>query len=113
MRILVFEDNLMWSPRLRQTLLALGHEPVMYDRTPAELPQAEGAIVNLGSTRFDIATLVPALKSQGTHVIGHAGHKEKSLLQAGKDAGCDQILTNGQTTFKLEDALVLLRDSLS
>lgn len=105
MRVLVLEDNLMWSARLRQSLMGLGHEVVMLDRIPEELPQADVAILNLGSDKLWSAELVSALKDQGAHVVGHAGHKEKQLLAAGREEGCDQVVSNSTLTFKLADVL--------
>jgi hypothetical protein len=105
MRVLVFEDNLMWSARLKQSLTALKHEPVMLSRVPAELPLAEAAIVNLGSQSMHAQELVPKLKLAGVFVIAHAGHKEKELQQLGKDLGCDRLASNSQLTFKLADLL--------
>lgn len=115
MKILVFEDNLMWAPRLRQTLVGLGHEPVMMSKVPGEMPEAPVAIVNLSSSRMPVFDLVSRLKGEGLYVIGHAGHKETELRERGREAGCDQILSNSQTTFSLEKALdlVVLPDSSS
>ncbi len=105
MKVLVFEDNLMWSSRLIQTLRALGHEPIL--RTQPEIGdvEARAAIVNLGSSKFDNKTLIPELKSRGIHVIGHAGHKEKELMAFGKEAGCDTLATNSELTFKTQALL--------
>lgn len=107
MTVLVFEHNLLWSARLERTLRALGHTPVVLDRLPATLPAGEAAIVNLSIPGIDLDALVPRLKEQGTHVIGHAGHKEADKLDDGRVLGCDQILSNGTLTFKLEQALSL------
>jgi hypothetical protein len=105
MRILLFEDNLMWSSRLVQTLKALGHEPILLSSPPTEADGAQAAIVNLGSPKLKTAALIPMLKAMGIHVIGHAGHKEKEVLAFGKDAGCDTLATNSELTFKIEALL--------
>lgn len=93
----------MWSARLAQSLKALGHEATVLARTPEQLPQAEAAIVNLGSS--DAASLVPLLKGAGIYVIAHAGHKEKQLHELGRDLGCDRLASNSELTFKLEGLL--------
>ena len=113
MKVLVFDDNLMWAPRLKQTLTGLGHEPIMLSRVPETMPRAHVAIVNLSSSRLEVESLIRTLKDQGRYVIGHAGHKELELRDMGRAAGCDQILSNSQTTFSLEKALdlVVLPDS--
>ena len=105
MRVLVFEDNLMWSARLRQSLTALGHEAVLRTALPAEDEQADAAIVNLGSATLRPQELVPALNRLGIHVIGHAGHKEKELHSLGKEVGCSTLATNSELTFKLPGLL--------
>lgn len=107
MRVLVFEDNLLWSSRLVRSLRATGHEPVLIDRaewSPGE-GQAEVAILNLGSPVWDAAALTSELRRLGVRVVGHAGHKEKDLLELGRQAGCDTVATNSEITFKLEAVL--------
>lgn len=103
MQVLVYEDNLIWSSRLLQSLRALGHEPLLIGK-PSPL-QAPIAIVNLGSPQFQPDALVPALIALGTHVIGHAGHKEKDLLALGKSCGCETVATNSELTFKLRELI--------
>ncbi len=101
MTIILFEDNLMWSARLMQSVKGLGHEGSVVSQVPDEA--ADVAIVNLSSERF--RSLVPDLREKGIYVIGHAGHKEKELLQFGKEVGCDFLATNSQLTFKLPELL--------
>ncbi len=102
MTVLIFEDNLMWSARLVTSLRALGHEPVVMTTVPVTT-EAQAAILNLASPAFK--DLVPQLKAKGIHTIGHAGHKEKDLLELGKAAGCDRIATNSELTYKIEALL--------
>lgn len=105
MRIFVFEDNLMWSSRLLQSLKALGHEPILRTSLPESAEGALAAIVNLGSQKIPASELIRRLKALGVHVIGHAGHKEKELMEFGKDAGCDTLASNSELTFKIEGLL--------
>lgn len=105
MRVLIYEDNLMWSARLRGSVQALGHEAVVVDKMPESLPAGEVAIVNLGSDRLPATELVPRLKAAGVHVVGHAGHKERPLTQLGNDLGCDQVVSNSTITFHLAKVL--------
>ena len=94
----------MWSARLVQSLSALGHEPCVVTEVPGqEHDVAHVAILNLASTTF--ATMVPILRERGVYTIGHAGHKEKELLELGREAGCDKIATNSELTFKIETLL--------
>ncbi len=98
MRVLLLESNLFWSQRLRMGVHHLGAEPLL-NQPDAE---ADVAIVNLAEV--DPST-ISALKGRGCFVIGHAGHKEKELIERGKAAGCDRIVTNGALTHKLEQIL--------
>lgn len=100
MKVWVFDDNLMWSARIKRALEALGHEPALLDRLP-EQGDADAAIVNLGSARLPGAALVPALRDRGVYTIGHAGHKERELLDLGREAGCDRVATNSEIAHKL------------
>lgn len=105
MRILIFEDNLMWGLRLAKSATAFGHEATVLSKIPAEIPNAELAIVNLGSTTMPASELVPKLKAASLKVLAHAGHKEKELLALGKDLACDRLATNSEITNKLEQIL--------
>src|ERR1700733_6205702 len=104
MKVWIFEDNLMWSSRLVQTLKVLGHEATVLKAIP-DSESADVAILSLASPTF--SELVPALKSKGVYTIGHAGHKEKDLLKLGREAGVDKVATNSELTFKIEGLLSL------
>ena len=99
MKVLVLEDNLLWSSRLRQTLTAFGHEAIV-----ARSPQHCDVAI-LGLERKSMREDVAALKALRVFVIGHAGHKEKHLHAAGREAGCDRLATNGELTHKLPQIL--------
>ena len=101
MKILLFEDNLIWSSRLLKSLRALGHTANVAKAIPEE--GADAAIVNLGSP--GVGDLVAQLRARDISVIGHAGHKEKDLLVLGKEAGCDILASNSELTFKIESVL--------
>lgn len=105
MKVLVFEDNLIWSSRLLQSLRGLGHEPVLMRQLEDTVPAAEVAIVNLGSASMPVEALLPRLRDAGVYVIGHAGHKENPLLDRGREAGCDAVVSNSTITYKLESVL--------
>ena len=42
-------------------------------------------------------------------MIAHAGHKEKELLELGKDLEVDRLATNSELTYKLPQILEELR----
>ena len=103
MKILVYEDNLMWSSRLTKTLRAVDHEPLLRSQFPTDSEGAGAAIVNLGSASPEPTELVRRLHELGVAVIAHAGHKEKELLELGRKAEADILATNSQLTFKLPE----------
>lgn len=105
MRILIFEDNLMWGPRLMKSAQAFGHQPTLLAKVPNEIPEADLAIINLGSLSMPATELIPSLKVQGIKILAHAGHKEKDLHALGKDLGCDRLATNSEITNKLDQIL--------
>lgn len=105
MRVLVYEDNLIWSSRLVQALKGLGHEAVLI--TDSRVDSGDAAIVNLSSPRLQPRELVSSLIASGVKVVGHAGHKEKDLHEMGRAAGCLYVASNSELSFKLD--LVLER----
>ncbi len=111
MTVLILENNLMWSARLAKSVRALGFTAVVLSATPETLPPAEAAIVNLANPDFDLQKLVPILKSQGTHVIGHAGHKEKALWDEAKGLDLNQMVSHSLLTHKLDAVLAACAQS--
>ena len=103
MRILVFESNLMWGPKLRLGIEALGHEAIFLNQLLDE--SGDFAIVNLSQPKPDPRQLIADLHGKGIKVIAHAGHKEKDLLHLGREAGADFLVTNGELSAKLGNVL--------
>lgn len=104
MKVLIVEDNLMWSERLRRGAAALGHQAtVSPDGTSEAVPDL--ALVNLGLRQGNAAAIIRSLKARGVRVVGHAGHKEKDLLAAGEAAGCDRVVSNGTLAARLPEVL--------
>lgn len=109
MKVLVLESNLLWSSRLRKTLTAAGHDATVSDTLP-ENAAPDVAIVNLSNPKLDPFEAIRQLKRARTIVLGHAGHKEKELIQRGTEAGCDRVVSNGEITFKLPEILRALEN---
>ena len=105
MTILIFDENLLWSSRLKSGVEGTGNTAVVIDRMPLEPISADIAIVNLASRAMPAETLIPLLKTQNIKVVAHAGHKEKPLLLVGQDSGADLVVTNGELTNKLAEIL--------
>ena len=102
---MIFEDNLMWGPRLAKSIQHLGHDAQTLARIPDPIPAADVAIINLGSQALPPSSLVPQLKQREIKIVAHAGHKEKELLALGKDLGCDYLASNSEITNKIGDIL--------
>lgn len=99
MRVALYEDNLMWSVRIKNGLRALGHEVVPQGEDP------DLAIVDLGTSVGDPFDTVVQLKSRGVKVIGHVGHKDKELWRRGEEAGCEKVVSNGTMAKRLDAVL--------
>ena len=102
MIVWLFEANLMWSSKLRQSLRLLGHEGVILKEVPGD-GTADVAIVNLGEG--DPTELIAALRAKGVPTVAHAGHKEKELHELGRAAGATYLATNSELANKLPDIL--------
>lgn len=109
LRVLIFEDNLMWGPRLQKSATAFGHAAQVYSRIPEVMPAGDVAIVNLSSNSLPAVELVPKLLKAGIKVLAHAGHKEKELLELGRGLGCDRLATNSEITHHFEKLLAEVR----
>ena len=107
MTVWTFEQNLMWSSKLRQSLRMLGHECLLLREVPAE-GTADAAIVNLGEG--DPKALLAALAARGIPTVAHAGHKEKELHDLGRESGATLLATNSEITHKLPDILLKLAE---
>lgn len=95
MRIAILSRNLMWSQRLRSAAAALGHDVV------GENDECDVALVALSETGFEDRIAGAA----GTKVIGFAGHKEKELLNRGRELGCDVVVSNSELTNRFESVI--------
>lgn len=98
----VFESNLMWSARLTNSLRKLGHEAGVLSEVPTD-QTADVAILNLGEA--GAPELIARLRELGVVSIAHAGHKERELLDVGRDSGADIVSTNSELTYKLPQLL--------
>jgi len=103
--VLILEEDLLWSVRLRNGVTAAGHTPIVFDRPAEDLPEADMVLVNLGSRRFPPDEWIPRLRERGLYVIAHTGHKESELIELGKSLVVDQLVTNGMLARRLPDIL--------
>lgn len=105
MKVAVYDENLLWSVRLKKGIQALGHEAEVVSALPDDVTTADVAIVNLGSPGIPADRLVPLLRKAGQVVVAHAGHKEKDKIAEGKGLQCDLLVSNGTLTHRLEGVL--------
>ena len=91
----------MWSSRFVNTVKGSGHEAVVTIAVPNGT--ADAAIVNLGDP--NVESTVTELAKKGVYTIAHAGHKEKELIELGKQIKVDRVATNSEITNKLPQML--------
>ena len=101
MTVWIFESNLMWSSRFVNTVRGSGHQAVVTTTVPEGA--AGAAIVNLGDP--NVGPIVSELASRGIYTIAHAGHKEKELINLGKQMKVDRVASNSEITNKLPQML--------
>lgn len=101
MKVLILEANLLWSTKVARMLSAFGIEAEVRSAVPSQT-DAMIAIINLGE-RTPVE--IESLKEKGMKILAHAGHKEKELLDLGRAAGCDRIVTNSEIAHKLPQIL--------
>jgi hypothetical protein len=109
MKVWIFESNLIWSSRFVNTVRGSGHEAVVTATVPDDT--ADVAIVNLGDA--NVGAIVAELTERGIYTIAHAGHKEKDLIELGKQIKVNRVATNSEITNKLPKMLeeVILQKS--
>lgn len=95
MRVLLAEDNLMFSARMGSVLRQAGYEVEVCSRDlPADLGVYGAAVLNLGAKAFDVSEAAARVKAAGIPLVGHAGGSETHLWELGKEIGCDKLVRN-------------------
>jgi len=87
----------MWSSRFVNSVKGFGHEAIVTTTVPEDT--ADAAIVNLSDP--NVAKTVEELTAKGIYTIAHAGHKEKELLELGRQIQVDRVATNSEITNKI------------
>jgi hypothetical protein len=104
-KLLILDENLMWSAKLQKSATALGWAAIVLDELGDEVPSVDAAILNLSSRKYETEETVARLHAKGIFTIAHAGHVEKENLEKGRQAGCGIVTTNGATANKLDEIL--------
>jgi DNA-binding response OmpR family regulator len=104
MKVLGCVRDLMFSTRIRDTARQHGHDCQIVTR-------AADVAGNLGGTDLVVIDLmvpgggaleaVSAAAAAGVTVVAYGEHVQAEVLQAGRDAGADEVLTRSEFTRRL------------
>lgn len=118
----LIEDNLMFAMMIEPALRRLGYQPRTLSGGPstcADLVAASPVLVfvNLASSRFDGSALVRELRAHAElrdlPIVGYAGHVERHLFQAGREAGATLVVPNSAMRKALPQVLDKLQQRLA
>ena len=119
---MLVEDNLMFAASIEPALRRLGYEVRTIAGGPTAVEQIAGAVpglvfVNLASSRTAGAELVRELRARPelaeVPVVGYAGHVERELFRAGRDAGAAMVVPNSAMRSSLPEVLAKLQRRLA
>ena len=111
MNVLVAIHDLMFSSKVTA---ALGGRKVNWlprgtkvsDQVAAAKPDV--LLIDLAAPALDSINAIRAIKSgeqKGTVVIGYVDHTRGDVMDAARDAGCDQVLSKGEFARRLPELL--------
>jgi CheY-like chemotaxis protein len=121
MKAVLIEDNLMFAMMIEPVLRRLDYEVRTVSTAAAGLAAISAdrpdlVLVNLGSTRFSGGEVVTSIRAHpefgALPVVGYAGHVERHLFQAGREAGADLVVPNSAIRAALPEVLEKLRRRL-
>jgi CheY-like chemotaxis protein len=114
MEILFLTTDLLFSSRVAGAAARMGVPVRTAGRSETLLEMANASdgpavvILDLNLSIVDPAQLVPALRSAAhppRAVIAYGPHVQEDRLAAAKAAGCDQVLTRGEFSAGMDEAL--------
>lgn len=96
MRVLVYENNLFFVPRLQARLQELGHEVILAS-TPHETvgPKPDAVLVDLHAPDA-LGVIRQFVADASIKTIAFCGHSEVELRKQAKQAGVDVLLPNSE-----------------
>ncbi|MEM1329062.1 MAG: hypothetical protein AAGG07_00730 [Planctomycetota bacterium] len=113
--ILYKAADLIWATRIKETADALGlpcrpaRNPDMLDARLAEGPVAAFLLDLHADDALDLLMhLRAADASPKPRVLAFGPHVRKELLQAARDGGADEVMTNGAFEHDLPEVLIRL-----
>ena len=65
-------------------------------------------LIDLASQKFDAVSAVKQIKSgecKGCTVIGYVDHTREDVIEAARQAGCDQVMSKGEFARRLPELL--------
>jgi DNA-binding response OmpR family regulator len=111
--ILYAAADLLWASKIRGVADELGI-PARPARTVEMLEarladsSVKAVLVDLDKGEEGLALIRRAKQTEGVRVLAWGPHVEKTLLQAARDAGADEVLTRGAFEHSMEDVLLAL-----
>jgi DNA-binding response OmpR family regulator len=97
--------DLMFSTRVRDAARRHGHDCRIVTKAAdmaANLDGADLVIVDLMIPGGGALEAVTAAAGAGVPVVAYGEHVQAEVLQAGRDAGADEVLTRSEFTRRLE-----------
>jgi DNA-binding response OmpR family regulator len=110
MKVLACIRDLMFSTRVRDAARRHDHDCQIVTKAAdvaGSLGAADLVIVDLMVPGGGALEAVSAAAAAGVPVVAYGEHVQAEVLQAGRDAGADEVLTRSEFTRRLE---VLLSD---
>jgi DNA-binding response OmpR family regulator len=104
MKVLGCIRDLMFSTRVRDAARQHGHDCQIVTRAAdvaANLGDADLVIVDLMVPGGGALDAVSAASAAGVPVVAYGEHVQAEVLQAGRDAGADEVLTRSEFTRRL------------
>ena len=104
MNVLGCIHELMFSTRLRDAAAALGHQCEMVRKAadvPDRLAGVDVLVIDLMVAGGGALEAVAAAKAAGVTVVAYGEHVAADVLQAGRDAGADEVWTRSEFTRRL------------
>ena len=105
MKVLACIRDLMFSTRVRDAARRHGHDCQVVTKAVDVGPNLAGAdlvIVDLMVPGGGALEAVTAAAGAGVPVVAYGEHVAAEALQAGRDAGADEVLTRSEFTRRLE-----------
>ena len=104
MKVLACIRDLMFSTRVRDAARQHGHECQIVTKASdvaANLAGADLVVIDLMVPGGGALDAVSAAVAGGVTVVAYGEHVQADVLQAGRDAGADEVLTRSEFTRRL------------